>query len=415
MTAKTMLLATVLMLDGIVLHAADVPPAALRCDGVLGNSGEQGATLVRFSPKADAKPVVGMGVACDRFGTLWSRGGDGFLNRYAVDGRLLSQFPIPQSTHGADHLTLLGDLLVLQLNNRLWTLPITAAAGGAPAPLNVNVTQISFNGQNDSILAADLKQVFWVDVHSGAKRPLATMAGSVQCLDVGAAGAAFVAAENRIHKFVQGGEVTSAGWPRPALGSPLQHLADHWFTSTYHSSLRRFNEALEADPGVVLGGGSGAFIGHLDENPDIEIPRGLAAVRGQLSAVCGPEGVLHLLVWQPQKQQFDIVRRIGALPVCGGLGLDRQGNIWCHSGVWRWDDHPDAPLTHGIPPMDGLGALAMLDNDAMVAPFRFPGRLGFVLTETITGLTGETLTILFSPSKIAPLRSFAPQAKTTCM
>ncbi len=175
----------------------------------------------------------------------------------------------------------------------------------------------------------------------------------------------------------EGQEVTSAGWPRPSQGDQLQHLADHWFTTAYHSTLRRFNEALEADPGVVLGGGSGAFIGHLDENPEIEPPRGLANVRDRLCVVCGSNDILHLLAWQPQKQQFDIVRRIGALPSCGGLGLDRQGNIWCTGGVWRWDERPDTPLSHGVPPVDGLGAVVMLDNDAMVAPFRMLGRLGF--------------------------------------
>ncbi len=202
MTTKTMILATVLMLKGMVLYAADVPPAALRCDGVLGNSGEQGATLVRYSSKADGKQFEGIGVACDRFGTLWSRGGDGLLNRYAIDGRLLCQFPIPKSTHRADHLVLLSDLLVLQLDNRLWTLPITAAAGKSATPLNIKVTQIAFNGQGDSLLAAHLNEVFWVDVHSGAKRPLVTMASLVRCLDVGLAGAAYVVAEGRVHKFV---------------------------------------------------------------------------------------------------------------------------------------------------------------------------------------------------------------------
>jgi hypothetical protein len=367
----------VLLLDGLLARAAD-PPAALRFQGVLGNSGEGGPTLARFSPSRGAeKPVAGMGVACDRFGTLWSRNGDGLLSRYAVDGRLLCRFTIPKSTQGADRLALPRDLLVLQLNNRLWTLPVTATAGQTPAPLNVRVSQISFSARGHSLLAADRNRVFWVDVQSGATRPLATMAGPVQWLEVGPAGAAYVMAENRLHQITPGGEVTSAGWPRAWQGGQLQHLADHWFTSAYHGTLQRFNEALEADPGVVLGGGSGAFIGHLDENPEIESPRGLAGVREGLSAVCGSRGILHLLAWQPQKQQFDIVRRIGALPFCGGLGLDRQGNIWCNSGVWRWDDRPDTPLSYGVPPLDGLGAVAMLDNDAMVAPFRASGRLGF--------------------------------------
>ena len=365
-----------LFLGGLVAQAA--PPAALHFHGVLGNSGEQGTTLVRFATKTDVRRIVGMGVACDRFGTLWSRAGDGRLNRYAVDGRLLAQFTIPTSTHGGDRLALLGDLLVMQLNERLWTLPVTAAAGQKPTPLAVKATRISFSAEGDSLLAADLNHVFWVDAHSGAQRPLVTMDRPVQGLEVGPAGVVCIVAGGRLHKFVRGSEFTTAGWPRDWNGGQLQHLGDHWFTSTSHGTLRRFNEAMEADPGVVLGGGSGSFIGHLDENPDIESPCGLAGVRERLTAVCGSHGILHLFAWQPQKQQFDIIRRIGALPICGGLGLDRQGNIWCTSGVWRWDDRPDAPLIQGVPPVPGLGAVAMLDTDTMVAPFRMPGKLGLL-------------------------------------
>ena len=55
------------------------------CDGVLGNSGEQGAGLVRFGEQG----ARGIGVAVDRFGSLWDRAGKGVLNRYASDGRSL--------------------------------------------------------------------------------------------------------------------------------------------------------------------------------------------------------------------------------------------------------------------------------------------------------------------------------------
>jgi sugar lactone lactonase YvrE len=372
---RTILLVTFL-LAGPVAQAA--PSAALHFHGVLGNSGEQGTTLVRFATKTDLRRVVGIGVACDRFGTLWSRGGDGRLDRYAVDGRLLAQFAIPTSTHGGDRLVLLGNFLVMQLNERLWTLPVTAAAGQQPAPLKIKVTRLSFSAEGDSLLAADGDRVFWVDVRSGAQRPFRTMDHPVQWLEAGPAGVVCVVVGGQLHKFVRGSEATAGGGPRVWQGAQLQHLGDHWFTSMSHGTLRRFNEAMEADPGVVLGGGSGAFIGHLDENPEIDSPCGLAGVRDGLAAVCGSRGILHLLAWQPQKQQFDIVRRIGALPQCDGLALDRQGNIWSTGGVWHWDDRPDAPLTHGIPPLPGPVAAVMLDTDSMVASCRWAGKLAFL-------------------------------------
>ena len=68
--------------------------ASLKCEGVLGNSGEQGAALVRFG----TEPAKGMGVAYDRFGSLWDRGGAGVLNRYALDGRLLRTYRIRKGT-----------------------------------------------------------------------------------------------------------------------------------------------------------------------------------------------------------------------------------------------------------------------------------------------------------------------------
>jgi len=59
--------------------------------GIVGNSGQEGKTLVRFAEKIGR----GMGVVRDRFGSLWDRGGQGRLNRYSPDGRLLALYIIP--------------------------------------------------------------------------------------------------------------------------------------------------------------------------------------------------------------------------------------------------------------------------------------------------------------------------------
>jgi len=102
-------------------------PARLRCVGVLGNSGEQGATLVRFSENRSRDQRDGLGIVCDRFGTLWDRAGVGRLNRYALDGRLVASVDLPtkRATH-LDAATLVDDALVLLLKDDLWLLDVAA-------------------------------------------------------------------------------------------------------------------------------------------------------------------------------------------------------------------------------------------------------------------------------------------------
>ena len=52
---------------------------------------------------------------------------------------------------------------------------------------------------------------------------------------------------------------------------------------------------MEPAPGVALGGSSGSFIGHLDQNADLFIGRGLAEIRDNLFAVSGAGGIPQLL------------------------------------------------------------------------------------------------------------------------
>src|SRR5438128_12694 len=77
----------------LLASASSANAETLRCFGVLGNSGEQGSTLVRFGEK----PAAGMGVVFDRWGSLWDRAGEGVLNRYAPDGRLLASYRVAPS------------------------------------------------------------------------------------------------------------------------------------------------------------------------------------------------------------------------------------------------------------------------------------------------------------------------------
>ena len=56
-----------------ILACAPLAAVELVAEGVLGNSGGQGATLVR----AGVEPARGLGPAVDRWGCLWDRAGKG--------------------------------------------------------------------------------------------------------------------------------------------------------------------------------------------------------------------------------------------------------------------------------------------------------------------------------------------------
>jgi len=349
----------------VVLLCGVAAGGELVCEGILGNSGEQGKSLVRFG---DASRVRGMGVACDRFGSLWDRAGDGVLNRYAPDGRLLAQCRIPRGGGQRDQVTLVGDTLVLLIGDGLCTLPIAAPAGAEAKPLGRRADCISFGSLNGRLASAIKGEVSLVDPASGEATQIAAVAGT-DAVEIGPDGAIYAMANGRVHKLI-GGQPATDGWPKGAPGERFQFLDGYWFGHGWHGTIRRFNAALEPSPGVVLGGASGSFIGHLDQNSELSNGRGLAKLRENLYAVSGLGGILHLLQWNDEKQQMEIVRRIGAVPACRGLGLDRQGNVWWFAGSWRWDDRPDTPLRFGVNAAEfpGIGQAVMLDNDQMVAP-----------------------------------------------
>jgi hypothetical protein len=340
--------------------------ATIESAGVLGNSGEQGAALVRYGLGTAAQPAPGVGVAVDAAGTLWTRAGSGVLNRLSPDGRLLGQVSIPGGAGGwtnNDTLVSVGDRLVLKQGDRLHVL----APGGAVTTLAAKATRLSFGSRDGWLAAADRAQLFLVQPATGATKPLATLPGEAIWLEMGPDGAVYPVVDWKLHKLVEGRPATD-GWPRAIPGERPQLVDGHWFGHAWHGTIRRFSAALEPAPGVVLGGASGSFIGHLDQNCEVMNGRGLARLRDGLYAVSGMGAVVHLLAWSPQRRQFDIVRRLGAAPAVGGLGLDRAGRVWWYCGSWEWDDAPDTPLRLQVnPPEVGVGQVVMLDDDRMVA------------------------------------------------
>jgi len=351
----------------------------IRCAGVLGNSGEQGKTLVRF----DDTPALGLGAVSDETGSIWDRAGEHVLNRYARDGRLLASYRLPEGNpqdHSGfrDRMTRVGNLLVLMLNGKIFTLPTSAAPNSEPEAQNVSATLMSFNSLDGSILlgaSGDKGANFTISVYNPSSHQTSLL------MDAEVPGARDIAwtpdhgllatADNKLHWY-RGGKEVLEGWPRSSPGDRLQTFDGYWFGAAGHGTLRRFNAEQEPDPGVVLGGGSGSFIGHVDCNTELENPRGMSKLTNDLFAVSGFKGILHLIQWDKDKAQFSIVRRIGAVPICESLGLNRQGQVLFYTGHWNWKDDPCTPLREcsGGPGFakGEIGQVVVLPNDTFVVP-----------------------------------------------
>ena len=342
------------------MTAANLRAEGISCDGILGNSGEQGATLVRFQGAA----ASGMGIACDRYGSLWDRGGAA-LNRYAADGRLLASYKLPNAPvdRNSDTIALLGDTIVVRLGGQLSTLSIDAASGAEVQPLKIPADKLSFSSHDGWLAASKGAEVFLVNA-AGEKKPLVTLKKNPEAVEFGPDGVLYVSLESKLYRVVAGAAdgIEPAG-PQP--GERPQFLDGYWYGSAFHSTERRFDKNLKPAPGVVLGGNSGAFIGHVDEQSEIVNGRGLAQLRPDLFAISGFGGIVHLLEWNNTGKRFEPIRRIGPLPVCEAIGLDREGRVWCGSGLWNWNDGPATPQRLGIPTPDKVFGLTTLDNGSL--------------------------------------------------
>ena len=338
---------------------------SLHFSGVLGNSGEQGKTLVRFA----SKPAPGLGIAYDpATGSLFDRAGDGTLNRYAVDGRQLATYPLGSGSTKNDVITLLGGDLILLVDNKLLSLPTTAPTGTAPTALPAKVTAISSGQREDWLAAANGTEVFFMNRHGETRPASATLTEKPDAIEIGPDGGTFASFKGKMQRIdADAPEGQRGPWESP--GDRPQWLDGAWWGSAGHGTLRRFNTDFNPDPGVVLGGSSGWFIGYVPGNHELNTGRGLAHLGGNLYAVSGESGILHLLEWQPVDQRFTILRRIGAVAECSALAIDSKGRVWHDTGVWDWTDGPDKPVHHSVPgATGGLRGIVMTADDVMAGP-----------------------------------------------
>ncbi len=318
--------------------------ADLRVVGVVANSGESGATRVTFSGPA----ATGMGPVIDPSQTLWERAGESQLNRYALDGRLLASFTLTEPAGRNDHLTLVGRQLLMNIRTSLFVLPLDAVSGSTAQrvpDLHVDVMSPSQWQGRVAIYQQQTKQLSWFDPASGDIEAIAVAASGIYNLFVDVDGTVYGFSGDKVYAWKQGQAV--AGFPKEFHGERPQKFDDHWYAHGWHGTIHRMNERFEPEPGVVLGGASGSFIGFLPASADLNNGRGMAKVRDQLFAVTGMDGIVQLLAWDEERSRFQIVRRLGAMASLQGLALDSAGTIWTARGSWRWDASAEQPATVG--------------------------------------------------------------------
>jgi len=347
----------------VLLACASAHAGSLTFSGVLGNSGEKGATLVKFG----LAPANGLGVICDKYGTLWDRAGDGILNRYASDGRLVATYPIASSNLQGDSIALNGDQVILLLNRKLYALSVDAPSGTAPADLGIEADLSSRSVAQGKLSLLRDNSLLLLDLASKSEQTILNPTSSdVRGIEIRSDGSVVtVNSDRKCHLIQDGKEATTDGWPHSSPGTPLQFLDNYWYGFNWNGTIHRLNSDFEADPGVILGGGSGAFIGHVDGNAELGSGKGLASMGADNFAVSGFFGTMHLMHWDKEKAQMQIIRRVGAIPACTGLALNRQGDIWFNVGRWRWSDGPMAPLQDCIGANE-TGQVTMLPNDYFV-------------------------------------------------
>lgn len=330
------------VLTGSMSHADE-----LLFSGILANSGEAGSTLITSKP---LEGRTGIGVAVDRQGRLWSRAGRGLLNCYETDGRLVRQYKIDGNATHQDRIVCTDNLVVLMIRGVIWTLPINASENTKLNRLLTDNQCMASDAYNNRVLL-QVKDgsIQWYDPDNGKLEPVSfdPAPTKINELIVAPDGEVILYFDKNIHRYANGKEITDEFWPRPATAERLQCFGDQWFGHAWHGTIKRFDAGLNPEPGVVLGGGSGSFIGFLPENPDLGNGRNMVRLDRNVYAVGGIEGIIQILYYDAPQQRMQLIRRIGSLPSCPTLAINDQGVIWASGGTWPWDGLPDTPMPEG--------------------------------------------------------------------
>jgi hypothetical protein len=359
----------------------------LRFEGVIGNSGELDKP-VTFGPMQ--RGTRGLGVAHDaKRGVLYERAGSGRLNAYALDGRLLAQYTIPTDENHQDMMTLCADHLVMLLGGRLCTLRLNAPDGAAAEKVTAAITEpemLSSSAREGRVAVRSKSgKLVLLNPSDNTVTPFGDAPGAYCTgMDWDEKGDFFLIFGKDANKLENGQLVSNSLWPKRFIGTResgidcATRLGAYWYGSAWHGTIKRFTADFEPAPGVVLGGASGHFIGHVPCNYDVELARGIRLISPGLFAIGGMYGVVQLAEWRPDLKNLVLIRRIGALAQPGGIAVDAQGRILAGNNIWNWKDGALAPAdVSNVFKM--IAPCATLDADTLVGLAEVYGKVSIAM------------------------------------
>jgi len=359
-----------------LLCVAQLAPAAtLRAVGVLGNSGEAGATLVRV----EGMPLdhCSSGVAIDEDWTLWTSGGRG-INRLSLAGKLVERFPI-DAVVDSRKLAVLGGRLYFFARTgpqdvRLFELPMSN--GAKAAPLDVKLperkhTHIAYCLAPEPldgklVIAAQTEDeditVFLVDPAAKAVTRAFSLSGKYPqglavkdgTLYVGGNFGTFVGGVTHSSVFSilavdRTGLPAANGFAMSCMKTPatptqfrgvLSLASGALWDAAWYGFLARFDLNGRGAPGRIV-----------EWHHELDYPTQVLGLSdGEddplLIGTSMPDAV-YLAVWKGVEQELQLVRRLGALPVISSLGLTEDGHVTVGTARtqlwWRWADPSWAP------------------------------------------------------------------------
>jgi len=354
----------------IILHSSLLCAAELQPVGVIGNSGEAGAGLVRANPRGGYS-----GAALDSDGTLWLSGGDA-LNRVGLDGHLIERFPLEPNGSLVDSRSfavLDGQLYFFVGSGKttaLFALPMRSGATAKALPLKLPERRNEWERcclapqpyKKQLVLAANAKAadqgatVFLLNPTDGAIKPAFTIKGAApqgvavdEKREVIYVGASNIFAVKPDGTVLPGFPVACTKTPAiPTSFNGVISLAnDSLWETAWYGFLSRLDLHGNAAPGRVV-----------QWHHDLDYPAQVLALNAAADGQRGSSEALlittpypwayYFACWDGAQQELRLLRRIGCLPHVYSLGLSEDGWITVglpHSQLWwKWDDGGAAPV-----------------------------------------------------------------------
>ncbi len=370
--------------------AAPAPPprpGKLVFSGFLGSAGGTplAAPVERYGAGPEFDPARGL---------LYASAGDGFVAATRLDGTRAALHPLPGAPPFSrfDSLALArdGSLFVLaggsvtaderdERGGVLYRIP-AGAAPDAPAERLDAVGPVNALSRSEHdgalVLHQRRRELVALDTATLRTRPLgAFQAGGglylVNFLDWDPAGALRWGYDHRfVHALPGDGGAPAAPrrifGPREISMDHARFLGPHLWT-LQSDTVKRFDALTYApDPGVVHGGTSGAFLGSVARNHEMELS-GICSLGDNLYAVLSARNAaLYVLRWNGATRHLDELRRIGPVPAAPSLLLDDAGAVFADGLVWHVGDAPLAPPRATTHARGTFGAALLPDGTAVL-------------------------------------------------